>query len=162
MSDDINFGEIFESLNDKSDRDGSNVPSDSLLALKEYVTNSINSKVAEILSGMDYVVESKEPTDSDYSWYRKYKSGWIEQGGRITGNNTDGSVVIPLLKQMKNTNYSINVFPCMATNTGTASNMGASRSAGCYDKNSITTTSFSAQKQGTQSDVIWEVKGQGA
>lgn len=33
----------------------------------------------------DYVVEWQAPTDlNNYTWYRKYKSGWVEQGGRCT------------------------------------------------------------------------------
>lgn len=31
----------------------------------------------------DYVIESQEPTaENGYTWYRLYKSGWVEQGGR--------------------------------------------------------------------------------
>lgn len=31
---------------------------------------------------MDYVVSSQLPTaQNEYKWYRKYKSGWVEQGG---------------------------------------------------------------------------------
>ena len=33
----------------------------------------------EVLSGMDYVVDSY--TDASGNWYRVYKSGWLEQGG---------------------------------------------------------------------------------
>lgn len=30
----------------------------------------------------DFVVESQLPTaENNYTWYRKYKSGWVEQGG---------------------------------------------------------------------------------
>lgn len=33
---------------------------------------------------IDYVVESQEPTEANgYTWYRKYKSGWVEQGGTV-------------------------------------------------------------------------------
>ncbi|MBO4672683.1 MAG: hypothetical protein J5608_03465, partial [Alphaproteobacteria bacterium] len=36
---------------------------------------------------LDYVIESQNPTaENNYTWYRKYKSGWIEQGGYYTGN----------------------------------------------------------------------------
>lgn len=35
---------------------------------------------------MDYVVESKLPTEEDSSWYRRYKSGWLEQGGISVGD----------------------------------------------------------------------------
>lgn len=38
------------------------------------------------LSGADYVVAWQMPTaENNYTWYRKYKSGWVEQGGRWTG-----------------------------------------------------------------------------
>ena len=34
------------------------------------------------LSGADYVVESQLPTaQNNYTWYRKYKSGYVEMGG---------------------------------------------------------------------------------
>lgn len=36
----------------------------------------------------DYVVESKVPTASDPNWYRKYKSGWVEQGGELTASKS--------------------------------------------------------------------------
>lgn len=32
----------------------------------------------------DYVVEWQLPTETNPNWYRKYKSGWMEQGGRTT------------------------------------------------------------------------------
>lgn len=40
----------------------------------------------------DYVVAWQMPTsDNNYTWYRKYKSGWLEQGGKLSGR----SVVFP-------------------------------------------------------------------
>ena len=37
---------------------------------------------------LDYVVESQEPTaENNYTWYRKYKSGWVEQGGIYNSAN---------------------------------------------------------------------------
>lgn len=36
---------------------------------------------------IDYVIASQYPTaENNYTWYRKYKSGWVEQGGTWTGN----------------------------------------------------------------------------
>lgn len=51
---------------------------------------------------IDYVIESQNPTaENDYTWYRKYKSGWVEQGGEITTNiNT---VILPVA--MANNHY---------------------------------------------------------
>lgn len=48
----------------------------------------------------DYVIERQEPTaENGYTWYRLYKSGWVEQGGR----NTTYSVSFPI--EMADTNY---------------------------------------------------------
>ncbi len=34
------------------------------------------------LDAIDYVIAWQTPTaDNNYTWYRKYKSGWVEQGG---------------------------------------------------------------------------------
>ena len=49
------------------------------------------AKQSEIpdLTNIDYVVESQLPTaENNYTWYRKYKSGWVEQGGVWNGNLT--------------------------------------------------------------------------
>ena len=46
------------------------------------------------LKGYDYVVESQSPTaENNYTWYRKYKSGWIEQGGMDTTHRTTSSTL---------------------------------------------------------------------
>lgn len=64
------------------------------------------------LSGADYVVAWQMPTaENNYTWYRKYKSGWVEQGGRQTGSvsidygqeGNLGNVSLPIV--MANTNY---------------------------------------------------------
>ena len=42
------------------------------------------AKQSEIpdLTNADYVIETQLPTSSNnYTWYRKYKSGWVEMGG---------------------------------------------------------------------------------
>jgi hypothetical protein len=48
----------------------------------------------------DYVVATQLPTaDNNYEWYRLYKSGWVEQGGR----NAGGTITLPV--PMKDSNY---------------------------------------------------------
>ena len=69
------------------------------------------------LSNIDYVVESQ--VNSDGSWYRKYKSGWLEQGGKLitgTGNYTFLKPYASLL------NVTIQA---MTTNNDVAINAGA-------------------------------------
>lgn len=44
---------------------------------------------------VDIVIESQLPTASNgYTWYRKYKSGWVEQGGNVPYNSS--SVTFPV------------------------------------------------------------------
>lgn len=58
---------------------------------------------------IDYVVESQEPTaENGYTWYRKYKSGWVEQGGKATKTNTatqQQTFTMPI--QMANNEYQV-------------------------------------------------------
>lgn len=62
-------------------------------------TNTIGSHTTSIgaletlTNGMiDYVIESQNPTtQNNYTWYRKYKSGWIEMGGQVKGGFTKAS-----------------------------------------------------------------------
>lgn len=59
-----------------------------------------------VSAGIDFVVESQLPTAlNNYTWYRKYKSGWVEQGGQIAQSGDNVSVTLPV--EMANTNYSV-------------------------------------------------------
>lgn len=65
------------------------------------------AKQSEIpdLTNVDYVVVSQLPTaENNYTWYRKYKSGWVEQGG-IKTNTTSQNTTISLPITMADTNY---------------------------------------------------------
>jgi hypothetical protein len=79
---DINIGAITEALNDKSDRDLRNV---------------------DTTSKADAVIDYQEPTATNgYTWYRKYKSGWVEQGGTSA---TICGTIVTLSIAMADTNY---------------------------------------------------------
>lgn len=70
-----------------------------------------DTALSNVLANIDYVIESKYPTDDDPSWYRKYKSGWVEQGG-ISGSIAGGArATVILLKPYGNTLYSVMVQP---------------------------------------------------
>lgn len=79
----IDTGMILEALNDKTDRDCRNV---------------------DTTSGADVVIEYQIPTaENNYTWYRLYKSGWIEQGGVVVPLNS--TKTINFIKNFANTNY---------------------------------------------------------
>ena len=96
--------------------------------------------------GIDYVVESKLPTAEDPTWYRKYKSGWVEQGGVATAAGT-----ITFLKPFANTNYSVQA-TCLYTNY---TNWG-------FGINKLSGASFYLNMNIGSQGAMWEAKGQGA
>lgn len=53
---------------------------------------------------IDTVVDFQVPTSSNnYTWYRKYSSGWVEQGGiSATGSGTSGTITLPITMQDNN------------------------------------------------------------
>lgn len=100
----------------------------------------------------DYVVEWQVPTaENNYIWYRKYRSGWVEQGGNIEISSAGQTV--SLLVTMLDNNY-----------TATASG-GTYRLGNCaiYNK---TTTSFAAWTSDDESFnegiLSWQVSGMAA
>lgn len=80
---DIDFGQLSEALNDKSDRDLRNV---------------------DITAKADAVIDFQLPTaDNGYTWYRLYASGWVEQGGQGIASNSTTTVSLPI--EMANNKY---------------------------------------------------------
>lgn len=75
----------------------------------EAITGKADTSLDNVSAGIDFVVESQFPTaENNYTWYRKYKSGWVEQGGRQTGA-TSGSVSVSLPVTMADANYFVQV-----------------------------------------------------
>ena len=103
---DINIGAITETLNDKLDRDLRNV---------------------DTTTGADVVIDYQAPTaENGYTWYRKYKSGWVEQGGQSSNSNNSG-VLVTLAVAMASTDYTILVAPVNGAGYGTSGYGGDNR-----------------------------------
>ena len=116
-------------------------------------TTSIGILDTKITGISDYVTASQNPSsDNNYTWYRKYKSGWVEQGGYADGTVNYSSNPISLPITMADTNY---VLVAMSDR--------AAKSAYIQSK---TTTGFCV-KDSTMADIwydanfsgSWEVKG---
>lgn len=138
MTEAIDIGEFSEALNDKMDRDGRNT---------------------DTAAGADVVIAYQEPTSANnYTWYRLYKSGWVEQGGQFT--NSARLTTINLPKTMSDANYYVSVMLLHC-----ASDWTATVNAGVQN-GSRTTTSFVAQvwhgNTNTTGLNCWEVKGMSA
>ena len=72
----------------------------------ETLGGTILAKQSEIpeIANADYVVETQLPTaENNYTWYRKYKSGWVEMGGETTNNAN--SVTLPI--EMADNHYTV-------------------------------------------------------
>ena len=81
MAENIDTGAILEALNTKVD-----------------LPDNVNQ------TQCDFVIDYQAPTSSNnYTWYRLYKSGWVEQGGKANGAST---VTFPI--EFKDTNYNTN------------------------------------------------------
>lgn len=124
--------------------------------------NSVpTSAFAQLLlnAGIDTVVDYQAPTsENNYIWYRKYKSGWVEQGGQFTNSARSTTISLPIT--MANTRYIVNV-----TQLHVGSDYSSTTSI-AVQNNSMTTTSFIAQVWYNTSQTTglncWEVKGMAA
>lgn len=126
----INVGQLSEAINDKADRNLQNV---------------------DTTAKADAVIDYQEPTaDNGYTWYRKYASGWVEQGGY--DNSTSSPVSVSFLIEMANTNYTA-VCAYNATD--------ADLSNGALTIISRTTTGFSIKKW-SNDQTCWQVSGMAA
>lgn len=57
-----------------------------------------------------HIIEKQDPTsDNDYTWYRKYSDGWVEQGGRTSSVYAASGTTQTLPIEMTDTNYQVMV-----------------------------------------------------
>ena len=113
-------------------------------------TNAYRLLTTADLANIDYVVESK--VNADGSWYRKYKSGWLEQGGQTPTVAAGSTTTVTLLKPYNNVVYNVVVQPVGAyTASGEANNVVPTR----------TTTNFIiASGQLAVQAFSWRAEGQ--
>ena len=90
--------------------------------------------IEALLAGMDYVTLSASGlsgTNYINGWYRKYKSGWVEQGFRSTANRVN--ITFPVA--MKNTSYHM-----LVSSTRQYGGSAGGVLGGCYLLNATATT----------------------
>ena len=127
----------------------------SVAQAQEFMTalsGKANTDLSNVSGNIDYIVESK--VNSNGSWYRKYKSGWLEQGGIGLIVSADGNQTVTLIKPFKDTKYIVN-WLCQDGSVLTSSG-----TRGIGDKK---TTSFVARNgQDKNMNIGWIAIGQGA
>ena len=80
----------------------------------ELFNSKADLNLANVLANIDFVVERQEPTAANnYTWYRKYRSGWVEQGGVVPA--TGGVYTINLPVEMASSAYTM--LKTMVTNS---------------------------------------------
>ena len=123
--------------------------SDQALATCTSVMSQVASNTSAI-NGADYVVESQFPTaENNYTWYRKYKSGWVEQGGETTGGAS--SVTLPI--EMADDHYTI-----IRTQIGSQQQSYYPAWVAGFDTRTTTGFTFTSAAQNN----IWQVSGMSA
>ena len=128
-------------------------PGGIILARADKITPS-----TPIPDNADYVIETWRSDDGSM-WYRKYKSGWVEQGGiaTISAQNVNVAyttdVIFPIA--MANTNYTVNtVFITDGGNTTGLRNQSNERHISFLRIWTFSTTGVSNSYQ-----MSWEIKG---
>lgn len=132
------------------DVDGANVATKAELQAVD--RSKADTSLSNVLANIDYVIESKFPTADDPTWYRVYKSGWLEQGGGYGEAFTEyRNVTITLLKPFRDIKYTL-----VHSNSSSGNSYEGVTSAKTVSTFSI----FNAtNKDGLAS---WEAKGMGA
>lgn len=137
MADDINVGAITEALN-----------------------NKVDLPTGDSQDGIDYVIDWQKPSESNgYTWYRKYKSGWVEQGGSSDENGSHANeFVVTLPVEMANNRYTVVALSYSQNNsTGGYTNPGVrTKSTTSFQLNGIGSGTSKANNWD------WQVSGQGA
>lgn len=140
-----------ETVNDKADRN---------------LLNSVpTSQFAQLLlnAGIDTVVASQLPTEANgYKWYRKYASGWVEQGGCYDkGSATrDFAITIDLPITMLNNLYTATA--TCARNTGNATNRSGYTTIFTQSETQLGIGYYGVGTSDTMQYINWEVKGKAA
>jgi hypothetical protein len=106
-------------------------------------TEQFNAKVD---TGHEVVAFQRPTPDNNYTWYRKYADGWVEQGGNDYSGSGTKTITLPIT--MKSADYTILTTTESDTSTHNVSITNR------------TTTSFVAVKSNTS--CFWQVSGMAA
>lgn len=97
----------------------------------DFVVNQDNMTFRlPLLNGERVLVEKKEATTDDPTWYNLYNDGWLEQGGNVATAGTNVVLTLNFLKSFSNTDYYFNRSAIKKTADGN----NATTFTGCQNK----------------------------
>lgn len=119
--------------------------------------NDIKTNVDDIKA--HEVIEFQAPTaDNNYTWYRLYADGWVEQGGRVSYQSTSSNIIVTLPITMADTNYQTS-----SSLYGDTSGHEGAVNATYFSIWNRTTTTFTTKAYNAQDiQQMWEVRGMAA
>jgi hypothetical protein len=125
-------------------RKGSTAENEGFIGAEGELTYDTTTKAVHIHDGetaggalIDAVVAYQLPTAANnYTWYRKYASGWVEQGGVNINSTQDYQVILPI--PMADVNYVVSI-------TGHSFSGNNNGYIGNIKSDSLTTTGFKIQ-----------------
>lgn len=137
-------------------RRGTTIENDGFTGAQGELTMDTDTNALRIHDGttqgghmIDCVVAWQAPTAANnYTWYRKYASGWVEQGGCYNSASETVTVSFPI--QMADTNYTI-LKTMQTSSTGTP--------ARYFDFSFANKTTTSAQTNSANVGFSWQVSG---
>ena len=114
------------------------------------------------MTGADYVIDWQSPTaDNGYTWYRKYKSGWVEQGG-VVSTTVLGFNTVTLPTEMADDTYVV-LAHCLSryvAGSSSSHNYVAGKGA-LVNRDTITSMSFQVYSETVGDKAAWMVYGFG-
>lgn len=111
---------------------------------------------ADVSTVAHVVTDFQAPTaQNNYTWYRKYADGWVEQGGKTTQTATssvDAIILFPV--EMQNEEYTVTFSVCSSV-----AKDGAKSSVVAQTRVGITLHADSMSSTSGTKGFMWEVKG---
>lgn len=117
------------------------------------ITGLLNTKVTV---GHEVVAFQAPTSENNYTWYRKYASGWVEQGGYIAQQSSSGlqSVVLPITMRDEFYNFS--------ATTIYSANAGTDHQEATNELSAKTTTGFTKYIWTKWTQFVWKIEGMAA
>lgn len=122
-------------------------------------TAGINTEIINDFSAHRVIAFQAPAEENNYTWYRLYADGWVEQGGHVTlaTASAEGATTITLPITMSDTNYTTLALPI--------ANVDESWFSEIYNTRTTNTFQFQwdcYQNSGSVSKISWKVEGMAA